>query len=157
MHYEPVIFDAVDSQEKTIYHTNVMMAMIKNLVVICLSSILEPQRAEIIKILQDDSKTIIDISQDQVNHFCGNILYLEKDNGDGVIAMSSKAKASFSEGQLQLFRQVGQIVDVSIDTIEQIGGGGVRCMLAENYFSQKAASDQNKDNYKKRKLSDTSF
>ena len=47
--------------------------------------------------------------------------------------MSETAQNSFTEPQLKTLKEFGKIVAVSLAHIEQVGGGDVRCCIAENY------------------------
>ena len=75
--YTPVLFSAyqtVHDKRKKIYHTNVMMCIGETFAVLCLACIdNKKQRQNLIKHLHDDGKKIIEISEDQVNQFAGNI------------------------------------------------------------------------------------
>jgi len=116
-----------------IYHTNVMMAIGDNFCVICDEVIPEFERRFVIKSLAKD-KQVISISLDQMNRFCGNILQLETINGDKVIAMSQSAYDAFSPAQLAQLSTHGKLLPFNVKTIEDIGGGSVRCMLGEVFL-----------------------
>lgn len=116
-----------------IYHTNVMMAIGDNFCVICDEVIPEFERRFVIKSLAKD-KQVISISLDQMNRFCGNILQLETINGDKVIAMSQSAYDAFSPAQLAQLATHGKLLPFNVKTIEDIGGGSVRCMLGEVFL-----------------------
>lgn len=116
-----------------IYHTNVMMAIGDNFCVICDEVIPEFERRFVIKSLAKD-KQVISISLDQMNRFCGNILQLETVNGDKVIAMSQSAYDAFSPAQLAQLATHGKLLPFNVKTIEDIGGGSVRCMLGEVFL-----------------------
>lgn len=129
--YEAIYFNAVDENNFPIYHTNVMMAIGEKFAVICLDSIKNIEEKEkIIQSLKTNNKEIIEISYDQMNHFCGNILQL-KGNDDYVIAMSKTAFNHFTEAQKIQLEQHGKIAYSDISTIETHGGGSVRCMICE--------------------------
>lgn len=116
-----------------IYHTNVMMAIGEHFSVICSEVIPEYERRFVIKSLAN-SKQVIDISLDQVNHFCGNILQLATVNGGKVIAMSKSAFDAFTPAQKQQLATHGKLLPFDVSTIESIGGGSVRCMLGEVFL-----------------------
>ena len=79
--FTPVIFNAnqtVDGVRKAIYHTNVMMCLGETFAVICLSSIDDKQeRKNVIQHLKEDGKEVIDITEEQVNNFAGNMLQVK--------------------------------------------------------------------------------
>jgi hypothetical protein len=64
-------------------------------------------------------------------HFCGNILELKNALGERVLAMSTSAWAGFEPEQQAFFKERMHICANDISTIETIGGGSMRCMLAE--------------------------
>ncbi|MCC7159029.1 MAG: amidinotransferase, partial [Ignavibacteria bacterium] len=44
---------------------------------------------------------------------------------------------SFTDDQKKILEKYGRIVDVDIDTIENVGGGSARCMMAEIFLPKK--------------------
>ncbi|EEY36474.1 citrulline utilization hydrolase CtlX [Vibrio mimicus] len=116
-----------------IYHTNVMMAIGERFCVICDEAIPEYERRFVVKSLAKD-KQVISLSIEQMNRFCGNILQLETRDGQKVIAMSQSAYEAFTPSQLNQLATHGKLLPFSVPTIETIGGGSVRCMLAELFL-----------------------
>ena len=139
--YKVVSFTAnqtIDGQRKAIYHTNVMMCLGEQFSVICLDSIDDPEeKAAIIQSLQYSGKEIIEITEDQVTSFAGNMLQVRNDKGVPLMIMSSAAYLSLSEKQRTTLEKYGPIVHSSLDTIEACGGGSARCMMAENFLPEK--------------------
>lgn len=133
--YEVEIFDAVDESGMPIYHTNVMMAIGTHSAVVCGQSIPDDkQRAHVFQRLKaGGTRNVVDISMDQVKNFCGNILELETWCGQQAWVMSTKARNAFTEKQRALLEEGSgkKIVHADISTIERVGGGGVRCSIAE--------------------------
>jgi len=111
---------------KPIYHTNIMMAVGKNWIVICLDVIEKEDISDINYSLAKSNKEIIKISTAQLEAYCGNILEIQDEEGYLYTIMSTKAKNAFHKNQLAI---LGNIIVVPIDTIEKYGGGGVRCCL----------------------------
>lgn len=135
--YERVIsFQTALPSGQPIYHTNVMMAVGESFCVICDELIPEFERRFVIKSLAKD-KQVISISLDQMNHFCGNILQLENANGDKVIAMSQSAFDAFTSAQRNQLSTHGKLLPFDVSTIENIGGGSVRCMLGEVFLPRR--------------------
>jgi hypothetical protein len=130
--YEIIAFEAVDRSGTPIYHTNVMLSIGTEFAVLCSDSIAESQRSSVISSLRSTAHTVIDITHDQMESFAGNILELSTVTDDRVIAMSERAANAFAPVQRdQLTKVGGAIVSAPIPTIEMLGGGSVRCMLAE--------------------------
>jgi hypothetical protein len=108
-----------------------MLSIGMDTAVICADSIAnESERASVLQRLSS-SKRVIQISVAQMNHFCGNILQVSDVFGNPLWCMSSKAHSAFTEEQRTI---LGRCLHVDVDTIETVGGGGVRCMLAEQYL-----------------------
>jgi len=130
--YRLVLFHSTDLQGRPIYHTDVMMSVGTTIAVICLESIEhEEERKNVIDNLSK-SHEILPITREQTNEFCGNILEVRGQNGQKIMAMSTRAYDAFTEEQKALMlKHVDQIVHSPIPIIETIGGGGVRCMLGE--------------------------
>lgn len=120
-----------------IYHTNVMMAIGEHFCVICDAAIPEYERRFVLKSLAKD-KQVISISLEQMNRFCGNILQLATRDGQKVIAMSQSAYEAFTPTQLNQLATHGKLLPFAVPTIETIGGGSVRCMLAEIFLPKQS-------------------
>jgi len=132
MGYEMVLFRSVDSQGRGVYHTNVMMSVGTTVSVVCLESV--PNQAERENLKQKLMKhhTVVEITGEQMNNFCGNILELQGADHKRYMAMSSTAYNNFTEEQRKVMLQhVDGIIHSHIPTIETIGGGSVRCMMGE--------------------------
>ncbi len=118
-----------------IYHTNVMMCLASSFAVICLESILDQnERQKVIDKLKETDKTIIEITFDQMNNFAGNMLEVQNSNGEQFLVMSSTAYHSLNKNQIDQIQEFVQILHSSIDTIETLGGGSARCMMAEIFL-----------------------
>jgi hypothetical protein len=130
--YRPVTFDAVDEKGKAIYHTNVLMCAGSRFAIICLDSIPNPHEKVLVKnSLLSTQKEIVDISFDQMNHFAGNMLEVKNKADETLIVMSKSAHDVLLEEQKKVLRNYGKLVYADISTIETLGGGSARCMMAE--------------------------
>lgn len=142
--YKPVLFNALQTvgQERLpIYHTNVMMALGDAFAVVCLDSIDDDkERADLVASLEQTSKEVIAITEDQKERFAGNMLQLKNTDGQKFMVMSTAAYTSLNEDQKNtILRYNEDIIHSSLDTIEALGGGSARCMMAE-VFLPKATS-----------------
>ncbi|CAN8071756.1 unnamed protein product [Agarophyton chilense] len=133
MDYDLVPFSSVDREGRPIYHTNVMMSVGTRVAVVCLESIADKkERDMVVASLKQTGHSIVDISHEQVEHFCGNVLELESFYADQVMVMSTAAHKAFTEEQKDiLLSGLERLVHADISTIEKVGGGGVRCTIAE--------------------------
>ena len=130
--YEPIFFDAVDEKGTPIYHTNVMMAIAEDLAVICPESIKDKaDREKVIRKLQETGHECVFISFEQLHAYAGNMLGVKNLLGQRFMVMSRQALRSLTPVQVaQISRKMG-IIAPGIETIETLGGGSARCMMAE--------------------------
>lgn len=127
--YEPVLFESFNKEGLAVYHTNVVMCIASKYAVICVESINEDQRYDVIKTLEETGHEVVEISMDQMYAFAGNMLEVQDDSGASALIMSQTAFNSLSEPQIMTLSKYSKIVTVEIPTIEKFGGGSVRCMM----------------------------
>jgi len=138
MQFKAICFNAVDDKAQPIYHTNVMMCMGNQFVVICLDSIPnETEKQMLLDSFVQTQKEVITISQDQLNHFAGNMLQVFDTTEKPHLIMSEQAYKSLHIAQLKSLEKYNPILPISIPTIEALGGGSTRCMMAEIYLMNK--------------------
>jgi hypothetical protein len=132
--YELIMFSAFDAKGVPIYHTNVALSIGTSVAVLCADAIRDDQeRNTVLSSLQASGKEVVLISIEQMNNFCANVLELQSAvDGSPLMAMSTTAYNAFTPEQKQvLLKHVKQLVHANISFIETIGGGSVRCTLAE--------------------------
>ncbi len=138
MNYEPVIFKAYDKEGFPVYHTNVVMSVCPAFVIVCLDAIKdEGEKNNVISKIEKTGKRIIDISFDQMINFAGNALELMSVDGRKKLVISQKALDSLSRVQINLIKKYCDIIGINVNTIEECGGGSIRCMLAEVFLPLK--------------------
>lgn len=127
--FEPMVFEAEDENGVSIYHTNVLMCIGTEFVLICLDMIKDKQRRdEIVKRFEYTGRTVIDLSHQQIANFAGNAIELQNGN-QHILALSSRALAALNAEQISQIEKSATILDLHIPTIE-LAGGSVRCTLA---------------------------
>jgi len=130
--YQPVCFHAMDQNQQAIYHTNVLMCMGDQFVVICFDAIPDDEEKALLqRYFTRTKKEIIEISPYQLNEFAGNMLELKSKNGDKLLVMSARAYQSLLSRQINMLEKYCKIITSDLDIIENIGGGSARCMIAE--------------------------
>ncbi|WP_103863715.1 citrulline utilization hydrolase CtlX [Aquimarina sp. I32.4] len=139
--YFPVMFTAyqtVDSKRLPIYHTNVMMGAGETFAIVCLECIDDKkERKNLISHLKNDGKEIISITEDQVVGFAGNVLQVVGLKDKRYLVMSSSAFKSFTGDQITKIQQHCEILYSDLTTIETLGGGSARCMMAEIFLPKR--------------------
>lgn len=132
LNYTPSIFNSFDEHNKPIYHTNVMLSITNKYVIICLDAVKDKtQKSALLNHFKLTNKLVININYDQVQHMCGNVLELYNAQGESLLILSHQAKQHFANEQLNTIQKYSRLVPVDIETIETIGGGSARCMMAE--------------------------
>lgn len=135
--YNAIVFDAVDAMGRPIYHTNVLMCVGTRFAVVCLDAIKSEEDQE--SLLNSFSQTqhqVVAISYDQLRSFAGNMIEVLSMSGEPTVLLSEKAFQSLLPGQINAISKHTDMIPLSIHTIEQYGGGSVRCMVA-GIFSKK--------------------
>ncbi len=133
--YSAIHFTAnqsVGGSRLPIYHTNVMMCVADQYAVICLDSIdRDEDRSAVVDSLRKTGKEIIGISEIQMHNFAGNMLQVENSVGKQFLVMSQTAFKSLNQEQIDRLSAYNDFIVVAIPTIERVGGGSARCMMAE--------------------------
>ena len=138
--YDLLTFDAVDVCGRAIYHTNVLMAIGSQFAVLCSDSIVNQEhRAAVLAQLRATGHDVVEITFEQMMQFAGNVLELTGSQGK-LIALSTTAWRSLGSAQRRILESHAAVIPAEIPTIERIGGGGVRCMLAEIHLPKRAAA-----------------
>ncbi len=127
--YKVFTFTTADRQGNSIYHTNVVMSVSDTLAIVCVDCVTD--RAEELKARLKETKEVIEISLEQMENFCGNCLLLQNKKGEKFLVMSERAHNHFTGAQIALIEKHARLLSAPLDTIESVGGGSARCMLAE--------------------------
>lgn len=138
--YTPIIFHAMQkvNDQMPIYHTNVMLSIGEKIAVLCSSSIGDKKEAKFVSdLLVKSGHSIIEISEEQMHNFAANILQTRNRKAEKFWVMSTRAYSSFTKEQIAALSTDGKIIHTSLETIENIGGGSARCMLAEVFLPRK--------------------
>lgn len=131
--YEVVVFRAMDSAGREVYHTNVVMSISDTLSVLCAESISENRHA-VESSLRANGKELLMISMNQMENFAGNMLMLQNTKAEPLMVMSTRAFQSLNAVQIKTIEKHASILHSDLSVIETVGGGSARCMLAENFL-----------------------
>ncbi len=135
MDYELELFDARDSRDLPIYHTNVVLSIGTRMAVVALDNIVSRDRERIAARL-GTTREVLAITDAEMQGFAGNVLELgtwDEYLGDmRILVMSASAQRVLpAHKYARLYASVDAVLAAPIDIIERHGGGSVRCMLAE--------------------------
>jgi hypothetical protein len=139
MGYEPVIFSAFDRSGVPLYHTNVLMCIGAHFAILGTEAIAVPERGMLVERLRASGREVVEIGHDEIACFAGNMLELatwDEALGDSrVLVMSEAARQGLKvESFARLSACTDAVLTVPVPTIETLGGGSVRCMLAEVFL-----------------------
>jgi hypothetical protein len=132
--YEPTLFEAYDSKQKPIYHTNVLMCIGTDFVMMGLDLLSdETQRKDITQRFEDSGRELIALSNEQIYKFCGNAIELQGSKGR-ILALSVTACNALTSDQRKILEKSTTLLPLDVSSIES-AGGSVRCMLAGIHLS----------------------
>ncbi len=132
--FEPMVFDAQDENGIAVYHTNVLMCIGSDFVMAGFDMLSDEKRKdEIIKRFESSGKNIINLSESQINAFCGNAIELQG-NSERLLALSTTAFNALTSEQITKLEQSVKLIPLEVSAIE-LAGGSVRCMLAGIHLS----------------------
>jgi hypothetical protein len=143
--YEPMAFDAVDSDGVPVYHTNVVACIGTDVAMIALEMIADEERREQVRErLSVNGRTVVELTEQQIREFAGNAVELCGRTPEGrrryIMAMSARARRSLRPDQVAAIEESCEIVAVEIPTIE-LAGGSVRCMIAGVHLDRRPLAD----------------
>lgn len=134
--YESISFGAVDLNGKAIYHSNVLMSVGSKTVILCSESIESGlERNMLHQRIKKSGKELLEISFSQMQAFAGNAMEVQSSKGPCWV-MSTTAASSLTASQKNQLKSDGDICSVHIPTIECLGGGSARCMMAGYYLKK---------------------
>lgn len=136
--YKAMLFYSKDENGTDIYHTNVIMHLGETYAVICLESIPnEAERIAVSQLLISTGHEVVPISLQQVHAFAGNMLQVKNAKGEKFTILSKSAYNSLTKEQQNILQTHSILLPVDITTIETVGGGSTRCMMAEIFLEKK--------------------
>lgn len=136
--YEPLTFHA-SIDDTAIYHTNVVLAVQDKTAILCSAALTDnTERQALVDSLTKTTHIVIDITPDQLEHFCGNVLAVKNTKGQTCVVLSQTAYDAFTPEQRTTLSESGELVAITIPTIEAVGGGSARCMLAEIFLPSRS-------------------
>ena len=132
--YQGILFET-QLDGSPIYHTNVMMSIATDFVLICDDVIADDEeRKLVIDSLSQSEREIIHLTIDQMRNFACNALEVYNEDGEKLLVMSKTGVDSLTATQVAAIQKYAEIVPVNIQTIERHGGGSARCMLCEVFL-----------------------
>jgi hypothetical protein len=73
--YRVVGFTSLDKSGSEVYHTNVVLAVLERHLLCCLDAVTKQiYKDEIIECAKETQKELINLTHEEMNNFCGNII-----------------------------------------------------------------------------------
>ncbi len=132
LEYKGISFETKDLKDLPIYHTNVLMSISPEWAVYCPDVLAASENEKMIDhLLAFKKRPLMKINIHQMQNFAANIIGLQSLNGKKLVLISKTAFTSLTTMQQSWIKDKSTPVIVDIPTIEMVGGGGIRCMVAE--------------------------
>lgn len=134
--YEPVLFEAHQNTalgKKDVYHTNVVLSVGKDFALVGTDNIGQGKTALLEK-LESSGKRVIALSEEQINQFAANALELQTETGQRLFLLSERAWLSMEKNDKKWLEERMRVLCPPLYTIEDLGGGSARCMVAEIFL-----------------------
>jgi hypothetical protein len=133
--YTPIYFTAVDDKNIAIYHTNVLMSIGDGVVVICIDAVNNKLvKAMLLQSFKKSNLEVVTITLQQMKSFAGNMLMVQNIFLKKIMALSLSAYHILQPQQIKVLEKYCYLMPIAIPTIETVGGGSIRCMIAENFL-----------------------
>lgn len=105
--------------------------MLENHVVVNLDSVTDTQQRAHLKKCLSMGRQIIDISHEEMGEMCGNMIQVKNKDDELCLILSERALKGLTKKHREILEKSYKVVSSDIGTIEKIGGGSARCMVAE--------------------------
>ena len=102
--YRAVTWRSLDPKDNPVYHTNVVMAILRDHVILCTESIRDQASRDLViseiidpKKNMGRPKKVIDIKYDEMLNMAGNMIMVTNKKGEECVIMSERAKKGLRE------------------------------------------------------------
>jgi hypothetical protein len=126
--YQGVLFDAADENGIPVYHSNVLMCISSQFVMISMDMVAPNDRERLYSLFEQGGLTVIELNHQQIRNFCGNAIEL-KGKAGRLLALSLTAFNALTDSQKNIIQTSNKLLPLAVSTIES-AGGSVRCMIA---------------------------
>lgn len=134
--YEAFGFHSSDPDGLPYYHTNVLMSLGHHTALVAKDAVDHLVYQELKSLLEAGGRKVIPMDSGQIGSFAANVLEATGTDGTYHWIASQSAIDAWTAQQRKLLMQEHKIIAVQLPTIESVGGGSARCMLAENHLER---------------------
>lgn len=132
--YRVLTFGTDTGDGRPVYHTNVMLSLGGSVGMICAEAIARSdERNRVLDELRAGGHALVEITREQMACFAANCLEVRARAGPAIL-ISRTGLGSLKPDQIRKLEHHSTLSPVDVGTIEQVGGGSIRCMLAEIFL-----------------------
>lgn len=135
--FTTLVFESADRAGQPIYHTNVFLSLGTHFALLCEEAVVPAHLPALVAEIEASGRSLIRVDYEQMQSFSCNVIELANRDRDPVIALSGAALGALRPAQRRMLEGFGELVDVAIPTIEAVGGGSVRCMIADIHLPRR--------------------
>lgn len=129
--YDLEVFETESHAGKPVYHSDLVMFIGTEVIGICAECIKEEHRERVLNRLKQH-RTVVELSLEQLQNYCGNSLEVQSVDGDKMLVMSETAYKALRDDQKETYlKYFTKLLHAPIPTIEKYGGGSARCLIME--------------------------
>lgn len=140
MGYTVVTFRTDDGHGRPVYHTNVVMALGEGFACVVEEAVTDPaERARLRASLESSGREVLALTREEMRAFGANALAVRGRAGP-LWVVSERAWAALAAAVRRRIERAAGVLPLDVRTIEEVGGGGIRCMLAEIFPPQASPS-----------------
>lgn len=132
--YRLFSFEGLDASSQPIYHTNVLLSIGETRILLVTDAVSNEVTEHLRQVARITNRTLVELNHEQMSQYSANALEILGSNGP-VLFLSDSGWSALEPGQQRQLLDAGPVQTASIPTFERLGGGSVRCMIAENYWS----------------------
>jgi hypothetical protein len=137
LNYKALMFEATDDRGVQIYHTNVLLCIGEDFAIACEECFTdELEWIAVSQLLRTTGHRVVTITLDQLKQFAGNMLAVKNNKDEKFLLLSERAYKCLNKQQLKHLNLYATLLPIQIPTIETLGGGSVRCMIAEIFLNR---------------------
>ena len=129
--YSTLLFDAHDRSGRAIYHTNVLMSLGTRFAMLCTEAVAAEYQDILIGEIEATGRAVIPVDYDQLRQFACNLIELKAGRASRSSPSLPRHLRASGPSRGVFWKISGILIDVPIPTIEAVGGGSVRCMIAD--------------------------
>jgi hypothetical protein len=132
--YRVLTFATDTGNGRPVYHTNVMLSIGSSVGLVCADAFTRAdERRRVMDELQAGGQAMVEITRGQMASFAANCLEVGSRAGPAIL-ISRAGLESLQPDQIRKLERHSRLCPVEVRTIEQVGGGSIRCMLAEIFL-----------------------